>query len=67
MSKAQMPPVPPANRSPKGGGSRPDTTSDIPAEQGRDTARNRDRNLAQQGRQGNIAQNTNNQGRQQDR
>jgi hypothetical protein len=67
MSKAHLPPVPPANRSPKGGGARPGTTADIPAEQGRDTARNRDRNLAQQGRQGNIAQNTNNQGRQQDR
>ena len=67
MSKAHLPPVPPANRSPKGGGSRPGTSSDIPAEQGRDTARNRDRNLAQQGRQENLAQNTNNQGRQQDR
>ena len=67
MSKAHLPPVPLANRSPKGGAARSDTTADIPAEQARDTARNRDRNLAQQGRQGNIAQNSNNQGRQQDR
>jgi hypothetical protein len=59
MSK--LPPVPPANRSPKGPGIDPnveiaDTNPD-----------ERVRNLAEQGRQGNIKQNTTNQGYQQDR
>ena len=57
MSK--MPPVPPENRSPKGPGADPDVKSE-------DRAPDRD-NLQQQGRQGNIRQNTHNQGYQQDR
>ena len=62
MSKSkQMPPVPPASRSNKGpgGSSRtPDAKADKEAS---------DRNLAEQDRQGNIQQNTTNQGYQQDR
>ena len=56
----KMPPVPPKNRSPKGVGSerqmRPEDPKPGPRE-----------NLAEQGRQGNIKQNTTNQGYQQDR
>ncbi|HYW64772.1 MAG TPA: hypothetical protein VE865_16390 [Bradyrhizobium sp.] len=58
MSK--LPPVPPDQRSPKGPGSDPATAPD------EDTS-TRDRNLREQGRQGNIYQNTHNQGYQQDR
>lgn len=58
---AKTPPVPPENRSPKGPGdpSRPDT----------DTRRDEFADEAEQkrGRSENIAQNTNNQGYQQDR
>jgi hypothetical protein len=59
MSK--LPPVPPENRSSKGPGSEPGTD---PADRKPDARR---RNLAEQGRQGNIKQNTTNQGYQQDR
>jgi hypothetical protein len=56
---SQMPPVPPDNRSHKGPGSDPaPQTTDKPAQR---------QNLAEQGRQGNIKQNTTNQGHQQDR
>lgn len=60
MSK-HLPPVPPQGQSSKGPGEH--KTMD------RDTARSgsRDRNLAEQGRQGNIRQNTTHQGYQQDR
>jgi hypothetical protein len=59
MSK--KPPVPPANRSPKGPGSDPK-----PADTGvkPDKAPH---NLREQGQSGNIHQNTHNQGHQQDR
>ena len=62
MSK--MPPVPPANRSPKGPGSDPkvNTEDQKPADTG-----SASKNLAEQDRQGNIKQNTTNQGYQQDR
>jgi len=57
----KAPPVPPANRSPKGPGgsteSPRDTSKHNPARE----------NLKEQGHQGNIAQNTTNQGYQQDR
>jgi hypothetical protein len=58
---AKAPPVPPANRSPKGPGGA--------SEPRRDTSRRKSapENLKEQGRQGNIAQNTTNQGYQQDR
>jgi hypothetical protein len=67
--------VPPANRPKRGGGAAPtpagsstnahegDMASQV-AEQNRES---KDRNLASQGRQGNIAVNTHNQGYQQDR
>ena len=55
------PPVPKENRSPKGpGDDKPDVTNAGQAPQ-------EERNLQQQGRQGNIKQNTTNQGYQQDR
>lgn len=57
---SKMPPVPPANRSPKGPGADPDLESGTGETQAT-------RNLAEQGRQGNIKQNTTNQGHQQDR
>jgi hypothetical protein len=58
MSK--LPPVPPEQRSPKGPGSDPEVSKD-------DDTSARNRNLREQGRQGNIYQNTHNQGYQQDR
>jgi len=58
------PPVPPANRSPKGPGGDNEAPLDT-ASAKRDA--NRQRNLTEQGRQGNIKQNTSNQGYQQDR
>ena len=58
MSK--LPPVPPEQSSPKGPGSAPEPKKD-------DAAASRDRNLREQGRQGNIYQNTHHQGYQQDR
>jgi hypothetical protein len=57
------PPVPPANRSPKGTGGSHET----PVDTAPDKHVDRQRNLAEQGRQGNIKQNTTNQGYQQDR
>ena len=60
MSKHQ-PTVPPANRTTKGPAGR-DADAHAEASQ-----QSRQRNLAQQGRQGNIKQNTTNQGYQQDR
>ena len=69
MSKAHLPPVPPANRSPKGPGpqDQPGGSGDLGAEVAEANKAGRDRNLGEQGRQGNIAQNTRNQGYQQDR
>ena len=59
----RLPPVPPENRSDKGpsepGAGNDQTDANIPDP--------RHRNLDQQGRQGNIKQNTTNQGLQQDR
>jgi hypothetical protein len=59
MQKKQMPPVPAEQRSPKGGGSDPNfkPTDDEPGRE----------NFDEQGRHGNIKQNTRNQGYQQDR
>jgi hypothetical protein len=58
MSK--LPPVPRDQRSPKGPGSNPEIDKD-------DARSPQDRNLRERGRQGNIYQNTHNQGYQQDR
>ena len=60
----KAPPVPPANRSPKGTGGSADAPLDTVS--GKREA-DRQRNLGEQGRQGNIKQNTTNQGYQQDR
>jgi hypothetical protein len=57
MSK--MPPVPPENRSPKGPGAEPKLSEERKPP--------RRENFDQQGRHGNIHQNTHNQGYQQDR
>ena len=62
MSK-HMPPIPPESVSPKGAGG-DDKLQSGTAE---GAIHPRERNLAQQGRQGNTKQNTTNQGYQQDR
>lgn len=66
MSKAHMPPVPPANRSDKGPGG--DAREDAAADE-RTEARPgaKGGNADQQGRSGNLRQNTTNDGHQQDR
>lgn len=66
MSKAHLPPVPPANRAPQGGNNAK-TEGDIAASKAEGVKESKDRNLASQGRQGNIAANTHHQGYQQDR
>jgi hypothetical protein len=64
MSKKDLPPVPPAGRTDKGpGAAEPEHNSDLKS----DAAEPRHRNIDKQGRQGNIAANTRNQGYQQDR
>lgn len=66
MSKAHLPPVPPANRAPQGGNNAKQQ-GDIAADKAEAVKESKDRNLASQGRQGNIAVNTHHQGHQQDR
>lgn len=66
MSKAHLPPVPPANRSPHGSGPQ-SPEGDLPAEVAEANQESKNRNLGEQGRQGNINQNTHNQGYTQDR
>lgn len=61
MSKADIPPVPPAGRSDKGPGDRMKPDGDRMAK------RQPPGNLAEQDRQGNIRENTTHQGYQQDR
>jgi hypothetical protein len=61
LMSAKAPPVPPANRSPKGPGGSPDASVDT------SHGNSVPENLKEQDRQGNIAQNTTNQGYQQDR
>ena len=61
---SQLPPVPPQNRSPKGPGADPTISPDITVDK-KDHLHQR--HLGEQGRQGNIKQNTTNQGYQQDR
>jgi hypothetical protein len=65
-SKAHPPPVPPANRSPHGPGAQ-SPEGDMGAQTAEAVKSSRDRNLGQQGRQGDIKQNTTHQGYQQDR
>lgn len=66
MSKAHLPPVPPANRGPSGGNN-PQTGNEMSEEVGAQNKASVNRNLAIQGRQGNIKTNTTHQGYQQDR
>jgi hypothetical protein len=65
MTKAKTPPVPSAGRTKKGPGAAPGAPSkaDLDATEHHPEKRN----LSEQGRQGNIRQNTRNQGYQQDR
>ena len=65
MSKKDLPPVPPAGRSNKGPGSEGEVEKESDLRS--DAAEPRRRNIDKQGRQGNIAVNTRNQGYQQDR
>ncbi len=65
MSKKDLPPVPPAGRSDKGPGGQ--AADEKPSDLATDAAEARHRNIDKQGRQGNIAANTRNQGYQQDR
>jgi hypothetical protein len=67
MSKAHLPPVPPAARSPIGGSSNPGAGNDMAEQVAVETKESTNRNLTEQGRQGNIKQNTTHQGHQQDR
>ena len=67
MSRSHLPPVPPANQSPMGGSANPHTGGDMPAHVAEDNKESQNRNLGTQGRQGNIKQDTTNQGYQQDR
>jgi hypothetical protein len=64
IAMSHMPPVPPENRSPKGPGEQKPVPADS-APRKKDAVR--ERHLGEQGRQGNIKQNTTNQGYQQDR
>ena len=66
MSHSQMPPVPPANRSDKGPSQSRDRDTGQAAQ---DTSKRKEPpdNVGEQGRQGNINQNTHHQGYQQDR
>ena len=65
MSKhTHMPPVPPASRTNKGPGSDPAFSADTAPDKRRE---DRQRHLGEQGRHGNIKQNTTHQGYQQDR
>ena len=65
-TKSHLPPVPPANRSTKGPGPQ-SPEGDLSTQAAEANKSARDRNLVEQGRQGNIKQNTTNQGYQQDR
>lgn len=61
---AHPPPIPPANRSPKGPGEPASTSKEADQTLHPDTVNN---NLAEKGQQGNLHQNTTNTGHQQDR
>jgi hypothetical protein len=65
MSKAKLPPVPPAAQSPQG--SATPGTGKLPENEAEANIESRNRKTEQQGRQGNTWQNTHHQGYQQDR
>ena len=62
----KVPPVPPQNQSPKGTGDPKEPARDR-APRGKQGVQNVEQNVEGQGQQGNIKQNTTNQGYQQDR
>ncbi len=64
-TRKKGPPVPPASRSPKGTGADPATRN--PGVKGQPNTRDADQNRREQGQQGNIHQNTHNQGNRQAR
>jgi hypothetical protein len=66
MSHSKMPPVPPANQTDKGPVTTPDREVRTEAQEA-GAKKGPPENLAEQGRQGNIRQNTHHQGYQQDR
>ncbi len=61
------PPVPPANRSPVGGSASPKPGNNMSEQVAEANKESTARHLGEQGRQGNIKQNTTHQGFQQDR
>ncbi|WP_426959289.1 hypothetical protein [Muricoccus radiodurans] len=65
MSKAHLPPVPPENRSPHGGNNAGE--GELPPALAKETIKQRNINKDQMHEEGNIRQNTHNQGYQQDR
>ena len=67
MSKSHLPLVPPAARSPIGGSANPGTGNDMSEQVAAENKASTNRNLGEQGRQGNVKQNTTHQGYQQDR
>jgi hypothetical protein len=67
MSKSHLPPVPPAGRVPMGGSANAKSGDEMASQVGRANKESTDRHLGEQGRQGNIKQNTTHQGYQQDR
>ena len=67
MSKSHLPPVPPAARPPIGGSANPGTGNDMPEQVAAENKASANRNLGEQGRQGNVKQNTTRQGYQHDR
>ncbi|HEV7264685.1 MAG TPA: hypothetical protein VGN83_07195 [Falsiroseomonas sp.] len=66
-NKAKLPPVPPEQVSPAGTGSSTPGKGDLPANEAEQNIESKNRELEQQGRQGNTWQNTHNKGYQQDR
>jgi hypothetical protein len=65
--KSKLPPVPPGNLSPAGPGSATPGAGDLPEAEAERNIDSKNRKVEQQGRQGDIWQNTHNQGYQQDR
>jgi hypothetical protein len=65
--KAKLPPVPPGNVSPAGPGSATPGEGKLPEQEAERNMDSKNRKLRQQGRQGDIWQNTHNKGYQQDR
>jgi hypothetical protein len=67
ISKSHMPPVPPAGRSPIGGSANAGSGNDMSQQVAEDNKASKNRNLGEQGRQGNVKQNRTHKGYQQDR